>query len=139
MCLVADKIKFCTCVSGSVDKLQNYWIWYHYVNGSMETCLGLSMMPTSLTDPNFIVNETTLLNRLNESDAFDFPIKPLNKDLFEIVINNHAAAYENRFTYTFIYKKGKWIVSDAESFTIMNHYQEEKAGKIKSALKRKKI
>ena len=137
MCLVSDKIKFCTCVSGSVDKLQNYWIWHHYVNGSMETCLGLSMMPTSLTDPNFIINETTLLNRINETDAFDFPIQPLNKDLFEIVINNQAADYENRVTYTFIYKKGKWIVSDADSFTIINHYKEEKSGKIKSALKRK--
>ena len=60
MCLVSDKIKFCTCVSGSVNKLQHYWIWHHYVNGSMETCLGLSMMPTSLTDPNFIINETTM-------------------------------------------------------------------------------
>ena len=138
MCLVSDKIKFCTCVSGSVDNLQHYWIWHYYVKDSREICIGMPIMPTSLTDPNFIINETTLLNRLNESDAFDFPIQPLNKDLFEIVINNHAPNYENRFTYTFIYKKGKWIVSDAEAFTMINHYEEKKSGKIKTALKIKK-
>jgi hypothetical protein len=137
MCLVSDKIKFCICASGSAEKLKNYWIWYHYVNGSRETCIGMAVMPTSLTDFNFIVNETTLLTRLNEPDAFDFPLHPLNKDLFEIVINNHASDYENCFTYTFIFKKGKWTSSDADAFTIMNHYREEKSGKIKSALKRK--
>ena len=137
MCLVSDKIKFCTCVSGSVDKLQHYWIWHHYANGSKVNYMGMPMMPASMTDPNFIFNETTLLTRLNESDAFDFPIQPLNKDLFEIVINNHASDYEKRFTFIFLFKKGKWMVSDADSFTIMNHYEEEKSGKIKSALKRK--
>jgi hypothetical protein len=138
MCLVSDKIKFCTCVSDSVDNLQHYWIWHHFVNDIRDICIGMPIMPTSLTDLNFIINETTLLNRLNESDAFDFPIQPLNKDLFEIVINNNAPDYENRFTYTFLFKKGKWIGSDADAFTIINHYKEEKAGKIKSALKRKK-
>ncbi len=28
MCLVSEKIKFCTCVTDSVDKLNNYWILY---------------------------------------------------------------------------------------------------------------
>ena len=137
MCLVSDKIKFCTCVLDSVDKLQHYWIWHHYEKGREESFMGLPMMPTSMTDPNFILNATTLLTRLNEPDAFDFPIQPLNKDLFEIVINNHASDYEKRFTYTFLFKNGKWIASDADCFTIMNHYTEEKSGKIKSALKRK--
>lgn len=137
MCLVSDKIKFCTCVSDSVDKLQHYWIWYHYMKGSQTVVIGTAMIPTYAIDPNFVFNETTLLNRLNEPDAFDFPIQPLNKDLFEIVINNHASDYIKRFTYTFLYKKDKWIVSDADPFTIMNHYNEEKSGKIKSALKRK--
>jgi hypothetical protein len=107
VCLVSDKIKFCTCVSGSVYKLQHYWIWYHHVNGSQVNYIGMPIIPTSMTDPNFILNENTLLNRLNESDAFDFPIKPLNKDLFEIVINNYASDFENRFTYIFLFKKGK--------------------------------
>ena len=137
MCLISDKIKFCTCVADSVEKLQHYWIWHHYVNGSMETSIGMPMMPVYMTDPNFILNETTLLTRLNEPDAFDFAIEPRNKDLFEIVINNHRSDFEKRFNYFFIFKKGKWISSDADSFTIMNHYEEEKSGKIKSALKRK--
>mgnify|MGYP001016950309 FL=1 len=137
MCLVSDKIKFCTCVSGSVENLQHYWIWYHYVNGSQINYMGMPVMPTSMTDPNFILNEITLLARLNEPDAFDFPIQPLNNDLFEIVINNHASDNKEPFTYIFKFEKGKWMVSDADSFIIMNHYEEEKSGKIKSALKRK--
>lgn len=137
MCLISDKIKFCTCFSDSVDKLQHYWILHHYVNGSQLTYIGTPMMPVYMTDPNFMLNETTLLTRLNEPDAFDFPIEPRNKDLFEIVINNHRSDFEKRFNYFFIFKKGKWIASDADSFTIINHYEEEKSGKIKSALKRK--
>jgi hypothetical protein len=27
MCIVSDKIKFCTCAKGSSEKLKHYWIY----------------------------------------------------------------------------------------------------------------
>ena len=99
--------------------------------------MGEAIMPTSMTDPIFILNESTLLTRINETDAFDTPLKLSTKDRLEIVINNNAVDYFKRFTYTFEFKKDKWNAIESDPFELMNHYEEEKSGKIKSALKRK--
>ena len=99
--------------------------------------MGEPMMPTSMRDLSFEDNQATLLNRLNEPDAFDCPLKFKAKDLMEIVINNTSDFYET-FTYFFKFKKGKWMAEEADSFDIMNHFDEEKSGEIKSALIRKK-
>jgi hypothetical protein len=83
MCLVSDKIKFCTCVSGSVDKLQHYWILYRFNKDKMDDYMGQPIIPASITDSNFIINESTLLIRINEPDAFDTPLKLSSKDRLE--------------------------------------------------------
>jgi hypothetical protein len=137
MCLVSDKIKFCTCVSGSVDKLQHYWILYRFNKDKMDDYMGQPIIPASITDSNFIINESTLLIRINEPDAFDTPLKLSSKDRLEIVINNKAVDYLKRFTYTFEFKKGKWNAIVSDPFELMNHFEEDKFGKTKSALKRK--
>lgn len=136
MCIVSDKIKFCTCANGSVENLKHYWILYRYIKDKEEYCMGEPMMPTSMRDLSFEENQSTLLNRLNEPDAFDVPLKFKAKDLLEIVINNTSNFYET-FTYTFKFKKGKWEAEETDPFDIMNHFDEENSGKIKSALKRK--
>jgi hypothetical protein len=102
----------------------------------MVNCMGTSMMPTSMRDLSFEENQTTLLNRLNEPDAFDVPMKFKAKDLLEVVINNNASDFDKTFTYTFKFKKGKWVAEETDPFDIMNHFDEENSGKIKSAVKR---
>lgn len=134
MCIVSDKIKFCTCTNGSVENLKHYWILYRYVKDKEEFCMGEPIMPTSMRDLSFEENQSTLLNRLNESDAFDVPLKFKAKDLLEIVINN-TSDFDETFTYTFKFKKGKWEAEETDPFEIMNHFDEENSGKIKSALK----
>ena len=94
------------------------------------------MMPTSMLDSSFDENQNTLLNRLNEPDAFDVPLKFKAKDILEIVINNTSDFHET-FTYRFKFKNGKWLVEVTDPFEIMNHFEEENSGKIKSALRRK--
>lgn len=136
MCRVSDKIKFCTCTNGPVENLKHYWILYRFNKDKNDGCMGMPIMPTYITDLSFEENQTTLLNRLNEVDAFDIPLKFKAKDIIEIVINN-TSAYQDPFTYSFKYKKGKWIAEETDSFEIMNHFDEENSGKIKSALKRK--
>jgi hypothetical protein len=136
MCIVSDKIKFCTCANGSVEKLKHFWILYRYSKDKEEFCMGMPMMPSSMRDLSFEENQSTLLNRLNDLDAFDVPLKFKAKDLLEIVINN-TADYHKIFTYSFKFKKGKWEAEETDPFDIMNHFEEVNSGKIKSALKRK--
>jgi hypothetical protein len=136
MCIISDKIKFCSCANDSVEKLKQYWILYRINKEKNDSCLGETMIPTSMIDFNFCENQTSLLNRLNEPDAFDVPMKFKAKDLLEIVINNNSKI-QDPFTYTFKYKKGKWEAEETDPFEIMNHFDEEKSGKIKNTLKRK--
>ena len=136
MCIVSDKIKFCTCTKTSVEKLKHYWILYRYTKEKEEFCMGEPMMPTSMRDLSFEENQSTLLNRLNEPDAFDVSMNFKTNDILEIVINNTSDFYET-FTYSFKFKKGKWEAEESDPFDIMNHFDEENSGKIKSALKRK--
>ena len=138
MCIVSDKIKFCTCTNKAVEKLKHYWILYRFTKGKNEMCMGEPMMPTYMSDMNFAENEAALVNRLNEPDAFDIPINFQSKDQLEIVINNNNASIYGTFTYSFEFKKNKWSAIETDPFNIMNHYDEEKSGKIKNALKRKK-
>lgn len=135
MCIISDKIKFCTCSNSSVEKLKHYWILYRYAKDKEEFCMGEPMIPTSMIDSSFAENQATILNRLNEIDAFDIPLKFKAKDLLEIVINNNSKCQDS-FTYSFKYKKGKWMAEETDPFEIMNHFDEENSGKIKSALKR---
>jgi hypothetical protein len=137
MCVVSDKIKFCTCTNDSVENLKHYWILYRFNKDKNDFCIGMPIMPTYMTDLSFEENQATLLNRLNEADAFDIPLTFKAKDIMEIVINN-TSAYQDPFTYSFQYKKGKWITEETDSFEIMNHFDEEISGKIKNALKRNK-
>lgn len=136
MCIISDKIKFCTCTNGSVEKLKHYWVLYRYSKDKDVFYMGEPMMPTSMLDSSFEENQNTLLNRLNEPDAFDVPLTFKAKDLLEIVINNNAPNFHEPFTYSFKFKNGKWVAEESDAFEVMNHFDEENSGKIKSALRR---
>lgn len=137
MCIISDKIKFCTCANEAVEKLKHYWILYRYTKENRDLIIGEPMMPTYMSDMNFAENEAALVKRLNEPDAFDVPIKFQSKDQLEIVINNNNSSIYGTFTYSFEFKKNKWVPIETSPFDLMNHYDEEKCGKIKNALKRK--
>ena len=136
MCLVSDKIKFCTCISESVESLQHYWVLYK-VSGVKGDIIGLTIAPTSSWDKNYMVNESTLLQRINEADSFDIDLKPEEKDKLEIVINSKSTNSLKTSTYYFEFRKGKWISSDADAFELMNNFYEGRFGKLKSAFKKK--
>ncbi len=138
MCIISDKIKFCTCTNQSAEKLKHYWILYRFTKEKNEMCVGEPMMPTYMSDMNFEENQSALEKRLNEPDAFDVPIIFQSKDQLEIVINNNNSSFSGIFTFTFEFKKNKWVAIETDPFYLMNHYNEKKSGKIKNALKRKK-
>ena len=96
MCIVSDKIKFCTCVDGEVNLIQlnNYWILYRFNSKSAIEVRPLvvgKFIETS--DPIFEINQETILKRIHEADAFDFPIKFKNKDTLVIHLNNNSLKF----------------------------------------------
>ena len=136
MCLVSEKIKFCSCITDSFEKLNNYWILHRFTKSKEDFVVGMPIMPSEYFDINFELNIQTLTTRLNETDAFDLPVKFKAKDQFEIVLNNLSKNHGERLTYCFIFKKGKWVKESQDVFELMNKYEEFAFGKIKGAKKR---
>ncbi len=127
MCKVSDKIKFCTCVSGSYEDLPHYWLLYRFNKQKDLAYIGMPMFPYDYIQPNFQLNKQTLAVRLNEPDAFDKTIAFKAKDQLKIVINN-LLDETKRMVFSFRYIKGKWVDQDYDTFDLMNHYDEDVFG-----------
>ena len=136
MCAVSNKIKFCTCNVALYEELDNYWLLHRYNKDKPEhIILGDAVIPSEWSDPNFKINNQVLEARLNESDAFDFPIVFKAKDQLEIVFNNKAKDIYDRLIYCFRFKKGKWIIEEYDGFIVYKKYDEHSFGGIKEGIK----
>jgi hypothetical protein len=124
MCLVSDKIKFCTCLDGDYEELPHYWLLYRFNVQKNVLVMGLPIMPLDFFQATYELNAKTLCNRLNEKDAFDKLIAFKPKDQLEIVINNLSDNAVDRMTFCFIYKKGKWMEKAYDTFELMSYYDE---------------
>jgi hypothetical protein len=124
MCIVSDKIKFCTCVSGSYEELPHYWLLYRFNKQKDLMCIGMTVMPLDFMQLNYSFNKDTVATRLNEIDAFDKAIEFKPKDQLEIVINNLSENEIERMTFCFKYKNGKWVPEEYDAFELMNRYDE---------------
>jgi len=127
MCIVSDKIKFCTCIDGSYEELPHYWLLYRYNQQKNLLYIGEPVSPYEF-DSNFFVNQETLSKRLNEDDAFDKKIEFKPKDLLEIVINNLSDDKKKPMTFCFRFIKGKWVIEEYDPFELMNNYDEQAFG-----------
>jgi len=124
MCIVSDKIKFCTCATGSYEELPHYWLLYRFDKEKDLMCIGEPLIPYDLLQINYKLNAQTIGDRLNEGDAFDKAIAFTPKDQLEIVINNLSVDDIERMTFCFRYKKGKWVEEEYDVFELMNRYDE---------------
>lgn len=124
MCIVSDKIKFCTCEVESYDELPHYWLFYRYNKNKEWYVVGSTQMPADFLKPNYTLNVKTFIKRLNEPDAFDKPIKFKSKDRIEIVLNNLSENESDRTTFCFEYKKRLWSEIEYNFFELRNEYDE---------------
>lgn len=138
MCIISNKIQFCTCASSAVNQLKHYWIWYRFNKLKNVMILGEIILPMDFIEVNYKKNQVTLLDRLNQQEAFDQPLDFKSKDILEIGINNNAKDKEGVY-YTFEFKKGTWQIMDYDPFYLANNFDEKKFGKIKFALNRIQI
>lgn len=132
MCVVSDKIKFCTCVEGSYEDLPHYWLLYRFNKQNDLIFIGEPVIPYDLLKLNYNLNKETLAKRLNEAHAFDKVIEFKPKDQLEIVINNLADAESERMTFCFKYNIGKWVAEEYDTFELMNSFDEFAFGNFKN-------
>jgi hypothetical protein len=132
MCLVSDKIKFCTCNVGEAHILNHYWILYRHNKDKNELVIGMTILPDDFT-PFYEENKEIISRRLNDTDAFDIPIDFKNRDHLEIVFNNHFdKPGVNRMEYYFVYKAGMWRLTENNPFHLESHFDDIKFGEIKN-------
>jgi len=133
MCRVSNKIKFCTCKDGSLDRLKHYWIFHKYDKEWQVDVLGSMVEPFKLDAETNLYNEETLLKRVNEADAFDIDLHPEDKDRLEITIS--CSEKKDEFlTYGFCFENGQWKPKEYDPFEWQWSHHPRENGKIKNPI-----
>lgn len=135
MCLISDKIRFCTCSDSSYENLSHYWVLHRHNPEKDLGIIGEAMIPHHLFQPNFELDQNTLANRLNECDAFDMEMEFKPNDKIEIVFNN-LLEDAKRLVFCFQFKKGKWAAVEYDVFELANNYDELSFGKMRKSLEK---
>ena len=154
MCILSDKIKFCTCASDfKVESLPQYWVLYRKAKKE-SFVLGSLITSTFVVDKDYKENNGLLLTALKSGSAFDSEMKFNEGDCLEVIVNNQFTTqpkYQNGvknaededqidgglpnipterrpYIYTFIFQNQKWIAKDLNGFEIENSFNEIKHG-----------
>jgi hypothetical protein len=120
---------FCSCATIDQSK-SNYWILFRYNTDSSISIIGECIMPYPLQNAEeYEKMISSIEKKINEKDAFDLSLDPLEKDRLEISIcfNSHSTPG----IYRFLYQHGKWIQCEAEIFDILSNYRSEMLGLVK--------
>ena len=122
MCVVSDKIKFCTCVAEDIDldELNHYWVLHRYNKNKDMMVMGLAQAPIEIIDQSYFVDQDTILHRLNSGEAFDQDFSFQKEDRLEVVFN--ALKEDERFPFQFEFDGENWFAEheNFEPFTLMN-------------------
>lgn len=134
MCKVSDKLKLCTC-EFDPDTTKNYWEFSRYNAKKDEYIIGQPMLPIDINPEDDTFNRQLITRLLNEGNVFDVELNPKNKDrlYLSFQINNHS--WNNRVYYGYVFKKGKWIEHEFDTYEWYWRHDEEKSGKILDAIK----
>ena len=127
MCEVSDKLKLCSCFKVAFGKARHYWILHRFIKDKFEIVIGLPMLPHFLSVDVDTKNKKLLLSLLNQPDTFDSDITPREGDLLELSFL--CGEKEQRITYGFKYKRGKWHEEQFDPLHWMWHHEQELYGK----------
>ncbi|MFV8392817.1 hypothetical protein [Flavobacterium sp. LB2P6] len=123
MCIVSNKIKFCSCATNNVQKLKHYWVWHQYNKDKNIMIVGEVFLTFDEYDPDYKSNQNTILKRLTKEDAFDKKLEFKNKDVIEIVLNNNSE--KDSRTYCFQFKNNTWKKKKYDPFELESKYDEK--------------
>ena len=95
-------------------------------------------MPAAINPAVDLQNVEILQQRLNDPDAFDIALQPKERDRLQITFNLNDND-DGCLIYCFAFRKGKWVRVEYDSFDLASRFREMQSGKIKSALKNKRL
>jgi hypothetical protein len=132
MCVISNKIKFCTCVDDDIDieELNHYWVLHSYNKNKNLEVMGVPALPGFL-NPLFDINEELLISTLNTPDAFDKDLALKRGNRLEIVLCNQSTAGEEALYFNFKYTGKIWKSIEADTFDLMSRFDEIQQGEIK--------
>jgi hypothetical protein len=135
MCTISDKLKFCTCSADEINTAtESYWQLYRFNPTAGRFIVGAAHRPSLWLDPNFKLNSQTVLNRLNEPDAFDKELHFERKDRLTVVIWLKKED-EEPVTYTYKHTGRVWKEAEEDPYTLREQYDTEAEGCLEYALK----
>jgi hypothetical protein len=126
MCTVSKKIKLCTCNSPAA-LTGDYWTLFRFVEGRNVMVIGEPVMPAVIDPAKDRDNQNLLLKLLNEGNAFDAPLFPMEKDKLLISFD---LGDKGRLSYGYLFKKGQWHHTEYDIFEWQQTYKEVKEGSI---------
>lgn len=131
MCIISDKIKFCTCIDADIDieELNHYWVLQRYNKDKNDVVMGSPVLPGHL-HPMFEINVELLVSTLNTPEAFDKIIKLKRGDRLEVVLCNNQTDGKEPLYYSFKYTGKIWKSLEPDCFDLMNRFDEVTAGEI---------
>jgi hypothetical protein len=129
MCQISHKIKFCTCSNEDPETFKNYWIFYRYDKNRKDFVIGEVSLFIPFNEEMVQYNEATLLQRINEHDAFDIDLQPKSKDRLLVVLQCEPHFSEG-LNIGFEFKKDKWIPCEYNSLEWMWKHAAAAEGKI---------
>ena len=130
MCKVSNQIKFCTCGPNTeIEELDNYWVFYRRNPDKNEMIIGDTLLPSELDPKDRVYNQKLLEKRINESDAFDVPLKPQSGDRLIIHLTTPMGDINSVDDYEFAYKEA-WAICESNPRELMGMFDELRNGSI---------
>jgi hypothetical protein len=134
MCVISNKIKFCTCVDAAIDieELNHYWVLNRYNEHKKLYSIGTVVPSIDEFNTNYMENQFNISNALSKEATCDKQISFKAKDRLEVVLNNNSENSDEVMTFEFEYKSGAWqSIDDDDPFYLLNHFDEINSGEIK--------
>ena len=99
--------------------------------------IGDLLLPYSISPESDQFNRRLLLKLLNEENAFDAGISPIQNDRLEISFTVGPGPF-NRVSYGFAFRSNQWKAAYVDPFGWEETHDIEKTGKVRNALVRLK-
>ena len=130
MCLQNHQIKFCTCDIDEENLPENYWILCRYAEDIELMIVGEAILPNYdlLSDFDYLNNQNLILERLKESDAFDFKTDFQEQDVLEVYLKNKERSEKDSFCFEFQDKI--WSATESAYYYFGLNHLEYKTGKV---------
>ncbi len=132
MCKISKQLKLCTCNNSEV-KAKDVWTYFRIVQGKNLLMVGELVWMKELIPSEKATQKRVLCRMLNNSNCFDFVLKPIEGDVLQIIFE---AEEENMVVHNFIFANNKWKSCQIDPLEIMRQRNLHAQGAVVNGLVR---